>query len=167
MSLNLVGSIEAVGNKPVNTKFGLKETYSFKVNGQWFKTGFKKAPFNVGDSVSFDYNPGTYGNDVDMATIKPATSVSPAEPPRAVAPSYSRNGSFPVPALDGQRAIIRQNALTNARELYTSMSTYVENPTKVNFDEAVNNVIALARIFEGYTAGDIDMEEVVESMKKE
>lgn len=164
MSLNTIGVIEAVGNKPVNTKFGLKETYSFKVAGQWFKTGFKKIPFGVGDAVSFDYNPGTYGNDVDMATVKHSTGVPTGDSPKAApVAAYSRNGSFPVPALDGQRAIIRQNALTNARELYVA-NVEVDGTT---IEKQAEAVIGVARIFEGYTAGDTDAEEVAASMMKE
>ena len=35
------GIVEAISTKDVSTKFGVKPTFSFKVGGNWIKSGFK------------------------------------------------------------------------------------------------------------------------------
>ena len=47
----MTGIVEQVSTKDVNTKFGLKPTFSMKVNGTWIKCGFKTHGANVGDEV--------------------------------------------------------------------------------------------------------------------
>jgi hypothetical protein len=156
----VTGIIEAVGTKEVKTRFGMKPTYSFKVDGEWYKTGFAKPPAGKGDTVSFAYTEGTYGKEVDAKTMsvpKDAPSIdrggaaTPASP--RPAPSYGGKGVFPIPALDGQRAIVRQNALTNARELVVAASGGKPFPIS---DETTNAIIAFARQFEAYACGDLD-----------
>lgn len=156
------GVVASVSTKDVTTKFGTKKTYSFKLTGgDWYKTGFKDPKISEGDVVSFEYTEGTYGKDCDITTIKKtsgsfAASGGVADAPR---PSYGSKGVFPIPALDGQRAIIRQNALTNARELYQ------QGKKEVTMDNATaSSIIAMARMFEAYTAGDLDMAEAMADM---
>jgi hypothetical protein len=162
-SMNVTGIVEQLGTKPVNTKFGSKTTYSAKVNGQWFRFGFKDPKFTVGDSVSLEYTPGQYGNEVtnfgkSTATTPAAAAVATPEatPAPAPRPSYggSGKGVFPIPALDGQRSIVRQNALTNARELFAA-----SQPKGFDIGEAqLEVIINIAKTFEAYTAGDRDLE---------
>ena len=172
MSLKMTGVVEQVGSKDVTTRFGNKPTYSFKVNGEWYKLGFKKAPAVVeGANVSFDYTPGKYGNEVDPMSVMPSTA-APTAPAAGVAgvprsTGGGRNGVFPIPAEDGQRSIVRQNALTNAREFYCARSggkggTYLDK-----YEMDANAIIGLARIFESYTTGDRDLEEVMAELKKD
>lgn len=167
MSLSMVGVVEQLGGKDVNTKFGLKPTYSFKVNGQWFSAGFKNPNVNVGDSIGFEYEPDKYGNKLHDGSIKkgvsaPATAVA-APSTGGGSTGYNRHGQFPIGALDGQRSIIRQNALTNARELYQTFMALSNGEIAFNISgldmlTAGDQVIHLARKFEAYTAGDLDMD---------
>lgn len=171
--------VEQIATQNRNTKFGVKPVYSFKVGGAWYQTGFTRHNLNVGDVVSFSFTVDTYGNQVDAKAIRKeaasaavGTNVPVAAVPavRAAAPTSSGGkGVFPIPALDGQRSIVRQNALTNARELLTDV--LVRNGTTA-FSGADTNAVAkriieVARIFESYTTGDMDMEEVKDEMAKE
>jgi hypothetical protein len=72
-------------------------------------------------------------------------------------------GVFPIPALDGQRAIVRQNAITNARELYAA-----SKGGKV-FDfsrDVAAEIVSVARFFEAYACGDLDMAAAIEKKEK-
>ncbi len=157
--------VESITNKTVNTKFGMKPAYSIKANGDWFSAGFNKPKFNVGDTIDFMYEEGSYGKQLDAKTVRvlskgagaaaptptgavdsPATGVAPARsfgPPAKV---------FPVPLMHGDRSIIRQNALTNAREAVAQLG-FVEVPTDAEY---ASRIIAMARMFEEYSAGDIE-----------
>lgn len=154
------GIVESIGTKEVKTRFGMKTTYSFKVGGEWYKMGFTKPMFGKGDAVEFEYTEGTYGREVDKGAISVVSKVSAGEPsiPPAGArspftPAYTGGkGVFPIPALDGQRAIVRQNALTNARELYIT----VVDINSSELGKAADGIISLARKFEAYACGDLD-----------
>jgi hypothetical protein len=159
--------VQAVGTKEVKTRFGVKPTYSFKASdGNWYKTGFKEE-VRVGDCISFDYMPGTYGNEVNVKTIVKGAAAPAATPTPAAHKQETKvypignKGVFPIPALDGQRSIVRQNALTNARELFVgTMPPIVATATKKELEMMAQRIIGVAKIFEGYTAGDTDLEEV-------
>lgn len=160
----VTGEVSAVGSKPVNTKWGEKSTHSFQVDGVWYKTGFKKGKFSKGDTITFTYVEGPYGNDVDVASISTGGAATASAPAASAAkPAYTGGGKgvFPIPALDGQRAIVRQNALTNARELW------IVNGSKGDSikDEAYD-IIAIARIFEAYACGDLDAIKAAEMKAK-
>jgi hypothetical protein len=167
------GIVEQLGSKPVKTKYGMKPTYSFKVGGQWYKTGFKDPKLSVGQDIEFESTTTMYGLEVGAeAIVVHGTTATPLVP-TAVAKtdgsvkvnmspqSYSPKGVFPIPALDGQRAIVRQNALTNARELVQQTikvgGTFDAGPT-------VDTIIDIARRFEAYTTGDADVEQVKAAM---
>ncbi len=154
--------IADISTKMVDTKFGPKPTYALKgSDGQWYKCGFKKPHAAVGDTVSFDFTEGKYGKDVDMGSFSKTTAAptevsapaAPAAAPRSYGPPVK---PFPIPPLHGDRAIIRQNALTNARELFAVYSTLNK---KMDWDKDViaAAVIGLARQFEAYSCGDLDM----------
>lgn len=157
------GRVEAVSTKPVETRYGTKNTYSIKVDGKWYKCAFKDPKLASGDVVSFEYTPGKYGDEVNTATIKKETGAvpTPAAPAGAEpAPRFNsaRHGAFPIPALDGQRSIVRQNALTNAREMVVAAMCQGQKTVALDIDTHSALVINLAKKFEAYTAGDMDLE---------
>jgi hypothetical protein len=151
------GVVEAVGSKDVEIKRGPKagstsKVYSFKIDGEWYKTGFKSM-VNKGDNVSFNYTDGAYGKDVQVASLSKldggAEPVSAGERMATVASGYG----FPMGLRDKGRAINRQNALTNAVAIVTSpVFTFSKG---MSLTEAV---IKLAREFEAYTTGDLERE---------
>lgn len=164
------GTVAQVSSKDVKTKFGMKQTYSFKLdNGTWYSTAFKSPGVSVGDVVYFHYIEDKYGNQVDASGIAktravplpPNGSATPTLKTYPIAPSGGK-GVFPIPALDGQRAIVRQNALTNAREaviqlVVTSLNT--AELASIKDEDLAGRVVEMARIFEAYSCGDSDMEE--------
>lgn len=154
--MNKSGVVESIGTKEVKTRYGMKPTYSAKIDGEWFKLGFTKPPFGKGDSISFNYEESTYGNEMDVKSITIAAGA--ATPSTAgvasvgVKPAYTGGkGVFPIPPLDGQRSIVRQSSLTNARELYCKAHT---TTSIVDLDEAAHEIVRLAKIFEAYSCGD-------------
>jgi len=162
------GIVEAVSTKDVTTKFGTKPTYSIKINGGWVKCGFKNHNANAGDEVEFDGNTGAYGLETKAVTVLrrgATTAVTSSAPPTAsAAPQVKTFGGykdkvFPIPALHGDRAIVRQNALARATDIY--IAARGGKPFELEA-ENLDFVIKLARKFEAYTAGDIDMMEAIQ-----
>ena len=171
----MTGIVEQVSTKDVTTKFGLKPTYSIKVNGGWVKCGFKAHGANVGDEVEFDGNTGTYGLETKAVNIiRKGSGVVPvastvtvtSSTPATVKPAYSgyKEKVFPIPALHGDRAIVRQNALARATDIYVAARG--GKPFELDM-ESLDYVIKLARKFEAYTAGDIDLSEAMKEDAEE
>lgn len=161
--------VESITNKTVNTKFGPKPAYSIKANGVWFSVGWKNPKFNVGDTLDFKFEESQYGKKIDEATVRvlskgsgastpPVSGTTPAE----AAPTPSRSFGppqkvFPVPLMHGDRSIIRQNALTNAREVVIArMPDALRDIVDPDDEELARRIIAMARMFEEYSAGDIE-----------
>lgn len=152
--------IENITTKEVTTKFGPKPAYTVHAGGERFSYGFKKPTFAIGDEVDFQYTENTYGKNVDMASVrllKKGTG-SPATAPTAGA-SGGGKGSytpaakvFPIPPLHGDRAIVRQNSITNATK---AVCDYGYEATSI--EEYADMVVAVARRFEAYSCGDLDL----------
>jgi hypothetical protein len=168
----MTGIVESVSTKDVNTKFGSKPTYSIKVNGAWVKCGFKDPKANVGDEIEFDGNTGTYGLETKAVTVlRKGSGVAPsaAAPSNAPAVTKSFGGGFkekvfPIPALHGDRAIIRQNALARATDLFIA----ARGGKPFEIDEGlIHMVVNFARKFEAYTAGDLDLAEAMKEDAEE
>lgn len=146
--------------------------YSIAVNGDWFEAGFK-SPCSVGDSVTFDYTLSYGKNKITDGTLsKGSASFAGARPAVASAPTTtSRAGGsgsatsskpFPIPKNHGDRSIIRQNSLTQARELMVAtgyMSHFMPKGatpmSEEQLDSVASQVIALASRFEAYASGEV------------
>lgn len=167
------GIVEAVSTKEVNTKFGTKPTYSMKVAGTWIKCGFKDPGVRSGYEVEFDGVTGSYGEETKSVNIlrKSGTAPTPSgatTAPAVAAPKAAYSGYkervFPIPALHGDRAIVRQNALARATDLY--IAARGGKPFELELS-TLDLIVTLARKFEAYTAGDIDMMEAIEETTAE
>ena len=158
----MTGTVESISTKDVNTKFGTKPTFSMKVNGTWIKCGFKDPGVQVGYEVEFDGISGTYGVETKSVNVlkKGGGTPAPAKEASVSAPKAVYGGSkvFPIPALHGDRAIVRQNALARATDLY--IAARGGKPFELEGGN-LDFVISLARKFEAYTAGDLDMAEAM------
>lgn len=146
--------VKALSEKVVNTKRGPAKTYSFCGDDEtWYKLGFKPAPFAKGDTIEFEATSGAYGMEVDFPSIRVISkgdgSSAPSGGGGRGAPS---RGAFPIAPNDGQRSIIRQNAVTNARELLVATRDCAAEFKTV--DEALDEVIRIAQKIELYTTGD-------------
>jgi len=150
--------IENITSKEVNTKFGPKPAFSIKTSDGWFSYGFKKPAFAIGDEVDFQYTENTYGKNVDHASVKLITKGAGATAAPAAAPRSGGGGFaakvFPVPALHGDRAIIRQNSVTNATKIVTDFGL----ESYADAEQIAVEVIRIARVLESYSCGDIDAE---------
>jgi hypothetical protein len=164
------GVVEAVSTKDVTTKFGVKPTYSMKINGAWVKCGFKNPGVEAGYTVDFDGVTGTYGLEtkavniisrsapITMAVDKATGVGSVAVPTKSYGGGGGYSKVFPIPALHGDRAIVRQNALARATDLY--IAARGGKPFELEAT-TLDLVIGFARKFEAYTAGDLDMAEAL------
>lgn len=151
--------IENITTKEVTTKFGPKPAYTITAGGERFSYGFKKPAFAIGDEVDFQYTENTYGKNVDLASVQmlkkgagaPTPSASTASPGKA--PYSPPSKVFPIPPLHGDRAIVRQNSITNATK---AVADFVEGGVIEDIDSYAEMIIAVARKFEAYSCGDLD-----------
>lgn len=139
----VTGVIEAT-----NDNFG---KYNIKVNGGWYSTKpewvtLKPLP-DVGATVSFDDGGGKYIKGIKLVA---STTVADKEDTAMPTKKTYARGSFPIDPLDGQIAIIRQNALTNA--ISFAVLSMPSPPVAITTDD----IIAIAKKFEQYTAGFAD-----------
>jgi len=158
--------IENISEKEVNTKFGPKKAYSINANGERYSYGFKKPTFVIGDEIDFQFTENTYGKNVDLTSVRlinkgtgtppPSTAVTGATAPSK--PSYGAPKVFPIPALHGDRAIVRQNSITNAVKLITDS---VHSTDEADWEQLADIAISIARKFEAYSCGDLDMEQAI------
>ena len=139
---------------------------SIKVGGEWYGA-FSPASLGgckVGDTVSFAWAPskdGQYKNIKGSVSVVGGGVATPAavegSAPRSApsGASYGRSIAFPLPPLDGQRVIVRQNALGHATKAITCRLGLEDH---YRDDELADRIIAMARQFEAYVAGDLDLE---------
>lgn len=158
----ITGTVESQSKKEVKTKFGMKPTWSLKIDGEWYACGFTDPRVTAGDVIAFSFTEGKYGKEIDKGSIM-KTGAAPATPTYTpVAPAAApkigaaiSNRPFPIPPLHGDRAIIRQNALAHAARLVASgLASGADEPTD---DTLAERVIHLARRFEAYSCGDLDV----------
>lgn len=160
-------TVAQISSKSVTTKFGPKPVFSIKGDdGTWYKCGFTKPKCSEGDTIEVDVKETDYGTEIiDPKNIR-AVGGGGVSVPTASAPRSSGGGGragydrvFPVPALSPERAIIRQNALTNARELV--VASHGGKPYDLTSTHMTQDIIAIARMFESYSTGDIDKAEAM------
>ena len=168
----LTGNVEKVVERTVNTKRGPTPVFDLYVAGTKYSWGFKR-PSSMGITdgamIKFDFMPDKYGPKVIVETVEVLTSgdgSSPVKKPTAVgggsAPiTGNRDAGFPVPVTSDKISILRQNALTNARELvqaYPSVFGVDKKP-----DDMVAKILEIASKFSDYTSGR-DVEEKVKKL---
>lgn len=166
--------VEQVSEKTVNTKFGPKPAFSTKANGEWYSCGFKKPKFNIGDEIDFQFTENSYGKQMDDKSVRVISKGEGAPAPTAsAAPSAAPARStgyaakvFPIPPLHGDRAIVRQNSITNATKALSggNGADLLEVDTVEEYAQAI---ISLARMFEAYSCGDLDAEQAAKMVSAE
>jgi len=164
--------IENITQKEVNTKFGPKPAFTVHANGERFSYGFKKPTFKIGDTVDFQYTENTYGKNVDLASVRllskgegaPAVSGAVLGSSSPGPKAYSTPAKvFPIPPLHGDRAIVRQNSITNAVK---AVSDIIDSDG-MHIELYVDTIISVARKFEAYSCGDLDAAYAEEMVAKE
>jgi len=150
--------IENITNKEVNTKFGPKPAYTIVCGGERYSYGFKKPMFNIGDTIDFQFTENTYGKNVDLTSVQMVAKGTGVPTPTAATPAPSKapysppSKVFPIPALHGDRAIVRQNSITNATK---AVCDFAGEEDLILTDYA-QKIIEIARMFEAYSCGDLD-----------
>lgn len=155
--------VENITSKSVNTKFGPKNAYTINANGERFSFGFKKPTFAIGDTIDFQYTENDYGKQIDDKSVRTIAKgdggAAPAPAPAAVsggsAPARSYGAPakvFPIPPLSGERAIVRQNSITNSTKLVTE--TMAARKGTADLEEMAKAIVSIARVFEEYSCGD-------------
>lgn len=150
-------TVKRITSKEVKTRYGDKPAYSVQAeDGTWYKHGFKKPPFKEGDTVDVDVKETSYGPEITSSkVVSGGTGSAPATRTTGTGVGGGYGGKvFPVPALHGDRSIIRQNSLTNAREAWVASKG--GKPFDVD-EAAAHTIINIARVFESYSCGDIDL----------
>lgn len=163
-----------ITSRPVTTKFGPKPVYDVHLDGVKHSFGFTKPPFAIGADIDCLVNSDKYGPKIEPASVvvkahgTPGTAPSPSAPPSPVSGPSSGTRSysgppakvFPIPLLHGDRAIVRQNSVTNA---VNSIRPLMAADTPL--DDVAEMVILLARKFEAYSCGDLESEEADRRIK--
>jgi hypothetical protein len=86
---------------------------------------------------------------IKKGTGVPATaSASPAK-----APYSPPSKVFPIPLLHGDRAIVRQNSVTNATK---AMGDFISDKDGISIEDYASEILRVARMFEAYSCGDLD-----------
>jgi len=160
------GTIKAKSNK-----FAPKESIVLAENdGVWYSSKFGiKA--DKGDVVEFDDGGGKMVKSLRIIDSGGGASEAPTG-----AGNYTRSNAqpgFPVATNTKDRSIVRQNAVTSATRLLTSMLDNgllnidnSEEDDEKNIRAVLSYVEDMARFIESYTAGDGDAEEVRKMMEQ-
>lgn len=142
-----------------NDNFG---KYNIKVNGNWYSTKpeYLKVLPEVGETVEFDDGGKKY---IKYLRVVHATASAEPDVSLPVPKKNFPRGTFPLDFRDGTVSIVRQNALTNAiGYLAVTNNTLTGKPSAITTDD----VIAVARKFEDYTAGFGDLKAAEAAAKK-
>jgi hypothetical protein len=132
-------------------------------DGKWYSFGFDDPSITKGMEVDFQFENTAYGNKVKKGTLIIVAGGSGASPaPAAKAFGGGRERVFPVPALHGDRSIIRQNALAHAVKTvelgWSSLAADRADSGDVlkTSKSYAEMVIKVARMYESYSAGDYE-----------
>jgi hypothetical protein len=139
----------------VSTKY---DKYSIQVNGNWYgtKIEYAKVKPNRGDLVEFDDGGKSY---TKMLRIVNATVNSDeAAPTEGEITKNNLGRGFPIPPLDRQISIIRQNVLAHATKLVCDCPDSFDH----DIDKMADGILRLAKKFEAYANGAEDSERVKE-----
>lgn len=146
------GAIDNIYINEVVTKFGKKEATQFVIGGVKYSGGFKKWDVHKGDLVEVTYSVNAKGyNDIDKMDV---VKVEGLESASKVVSRQQVPKTFPIDPLAPERAINRQNALTNAVNYVHYAAQHDVLPLA-----PPEEVILIAREFEAYTTGDSDAAE--------
>lgn len=168
----VTGIVERVVEKTVNTKFGPKPVFDLYVNGTKYSWGWKRpstAGVTDGANIKFNFEADKYGMKIVEGSVEVLAAGDGSAPVKKLAAvgggsapiTGNRDAGFPVPVTSDKISILRQNALTNARELvqaYPSVFGVDKKP-----DEMVAKILQIASKFSDYTSGR-DVEEKVAKM---
>lgn len=160
-----VGSIDA---RTAHTKYGPKNAYDiFGTDGTKYQFGFKdpaKQGLAVGTTFVAEVSTGKYGPSIDPATVSIGGTPVPKSVNKVTGKETSYAKPFPVPALHGDMAIIRQNSLTNAVATVADFVATRPSEEWPDIDKWTDMVIDVAYKYAKFSSGHREAE-VVEKAK--
>lgn len=170
---NKSGKIVSIETKMAKTRYGEKPVYSVALeDGTSVEVGFKN-PYQTGEyfnrSVEFKY--GTW-KDVGPA-VAGAEVATPSPAARPAAGGAPSGRTFPVSRESPEMSIIRQNALTNAREVLVCLygngdDAYPGMPKAERqqyLDALAEDIFHLAYKFADFSSGQREVARAAEMAK--
>lgn len=155
------GTVAKIISRDVETRYGTKKGWSVQVDGEWYSVGFKRPEVAEDDFVEVTYDmKGSYRNASSIVKATPS-GIAPTAL-KSPAPVGGGGRVFPIPPLSPERAIVRQSSLKAAIETlgYVPIDGYDE-------DKVVETTIRIARKYEAYACGDLDLADAKAMMAKE
>lgn len=148
-----------------------KDNKGLMINGNWYSSYNGFSGVSKGDVVSFSFKEkgqwkningaiekvsgGTVGTTDSASTSAPQAPAQDLPPHYMIARGYmNKVQTFPVAYDHPDRAIIRQNSLTNAVNMINGMGIDGGAPNDI-----AEVVLEIASIFEQYSTGQLEMEE--------
>ena len=161
MTAIVKGVLENVWVNEQETKYGVKNKTIYVINGTRYDGGFKKPAAEKGDEVEIVYDETSKYHNVKSIQVLGKSTTTPSTPRNTGGGSgtgrtYRGNGEaggFPLHPKSYERALDRRNALNAAVE---SIRLFTDSESLEITEE---DVIALARKYEAYTTGDLDVKE--------
>lgn len=150
-----------------------RDNKALNIGGEWYSSFQAFSGINRGDVVSFEYAvKGQWKNirgaieihtggqvDGQVPASQPSAASQDLPPHYMIARGYMNKVQvFPIPVDHPDRAIVRQNSVTNATALVVGMG-YAPDETDV-MDRA-QEVLEIAVVFEKYSTGQLEMEEAL------
>lgn len=75
----MIGTVEKITNRQVNTRNGPAESWSLNIDGDWYSNGFNKPPVQEGQQVEFTFSQNGQYKNIDKGSLKASTN-APAQP---------------------------------------------------------------------------------------
>lgn len=155
-------TVAGFDTKPIHAKTGKTYTahYVITADGDKIAVGLKQK-YSLGQRINIDVET-KYGELKEVGPATGAPTPKNATPANKVPVSSGGSPSgrpFPVPELSGEMAIIRQNALTNAREVVLNASalSLPQEATKAErdqfYDTAIEDILRVAYKFADFASG--------------
>jgi len=168
------GVVARVDSRNVTIKKGPKagnviKAFDLIIDGKKYDMGFMDPAskgIQAGSEISFESEVNQYGVKVSIPSLVVHGQGNPV--PQASAHVTSNagkardRGSFPVPKTSGEFAIIRQNALTNSREVIQQLITLDcaahDRECQMTDEDIAERVIKMANIFADYSSGHRELQ---------
>lgn len=152
--MQLQGVIDSLYTKQVNTKRGPADVYHAVIDGHDVNLGFRTNK-KEGEYFNHEVQQNKFG---EYEIVKgsnsngAANNRAPANNSKPAAPAAKPHKQFPVEINTKDTSIIRQNALTNAREAVCAMMA-LEGNKKFDDSDVGERIIALAYQFADFSTG--------------
>lgn len=87
------GTVEQIGVKDVQGKYGPGKVYNLKIDGQWLGCGFKQPDVNEGDYIEFNVTMNGKYKNIDVDSVQKIEGEAPQKAP-SVQQAVARGGAM-------------------------------------------------------------------------